>query len=66
MIKKEGYVFTTATENFRPLFGKSIPVLAWGPGFSRMLMNYYDIKDLRDLNKNDFNQLRNMKSWVKV
>ena len=30
-----------------PLFGKPIPVLAWGPGFGRMLMNYYTIKDLR-------------------
>jgi len=26
MIKKKGYVFTTATEQFRPLFGKSVNI----------------------------------------
>ena len=30
-----------------PLLGENIPVLAWGPGFDRMIMNYYGIKDLR-------------------
>jgi len=48
-----------------PLLGKEIPVLAWGPGFSRMIMNYYGIKDLRELNKNDLTKLRKMKFWVK-
>mgnify|MGYP001593010580 CR=1 FL=1 len=49
-----------------PLLGKNIPVLAWGPGFDRMVMNYYNIKDLRELYKNDINQLRKMKFWVKT
>ena len=49
-----------------PLFGKHIPVLAWGPGFDRILMDYYKIKDLRELYKNDIKQLREMKAWVKV
>ncbi len=53
-------------EVVEPLLGKSIPVLAWGPGFGRMIMGYYDIKDLRDLYKNDLTQLRNIKGWVKV
>jgi phenylalanyl-tRNA synthetase alpha chain len=53
-------------EVVEPLMGKPIPVLAWGPGFSRMIMSYYDIKDLRDLGKNDLTQLRNIKGWVKV
>ena len=56
---------------FRPevtvtLLGVDVPVLAWGPGFDRILMDYYKIKDLRELYKNDINQLRKMKAWVKV
>jgi len=48
-----------------PLLGEHIPVLAWGPGFDRMIMDYYKIKDLRELYSNDLNQLRNIKSWIK-
>lgn len=48
-----------------PLLGENIPVLAWGPGADRMLMDYYGIKDLRELYKNDINQLRKMKFWIK-
>jgi len=48
-----------------PLLGEYIPVLAWGPGFDRIIMDYYDIKDLRDMYKNDLNQLRKMRFWVK-
>jgi phenylalanyl-tRNA synthetase alpha chain len=48
-----------------PLLGKNIPVLAWGPGFGRMLMGYYGIQDLRELYKNDLNKLRKMKFWMK-
>jgi phenylalanyl-tRNA synthetase alpha chain len=49
-----------------PLFGEHIPVLAWGPGFDRILMDYYQIKDLRELYKNNLTQLRKMKFWMKV
>jgi phenylalanyl-tRNA synthetase alpha chain len=48
-----------------PLLGQNIPVLAWGPGFDRILMDYYEIKDLRELYKNDITKLREMKFWVK-
>jgi len=48
-----------------PLLGKNIPVLAWGPGFDRILVDYYKIKDLRELYKNDLTKLREMKFWVK-
>jgi len=48
-----------------PLLGEWIPVLAWGPGFDRTIMEYYDIKDLREMYKNDLNQLRKMKFWLK-
>ena len=51
-------------EMIKPLFGKEIPVLAWGPGFDRILMNYYQIKDIRDLYKNDLKQLKEIKEWV--
>jgi len=48
-----------------PLLGKHIPVLAWGPGFDRSIMDYYQIKDLRELYKNDLTKLRKMKFWMK-
>ena len=48
-----------------PLLGENIPVLAWGPGFDRILMDYYEIKDLRELYKNNLTQLRKIKSWIK-
>lgn len=48
-----------------PLLGEEIPVLAWGPGFDRILMDYYEIKDLRELYKNDLSQLRKTKFWIK-
>jgi len=48
-----------------PLLGENIPVLAWGPGFDRIIMDNYKIKDLRELYKNDLNQLRKIKFWMK-
>ena len=48
-----------------PLLGENIPVLAWGPGFDRILMDYYKIKDLRELYKNNLDQLREIKFWIK-
>ncbi len=48
-----------------PLLGKPIPVLAWGQGFDRIIMDYYKIKDLRELYSNDLNKLRSMKAWIK-
>jgi len=48
-----------------PLLGENIPVLAWGPGFDRILMDYYKIKDLRELYKNNLDQLRKIKFWIK-
>tara|TARA_Y100000310_G_scaffold342598_1_gene446481 strand:+ start:1568 stop:3085 length:1518 start_codon:yes stop_codon:yes gene_type:complete len=48
-----------------PLLGKHIPVLAWGPGFDRIIMDYYKIKDLRELYENDLSKLRSKKAWIK-
>jgi phenylalanyl-tRNA synthetase alpha chain len=48
-----------------PLLGEFIPVLAWGPGFDRALMDYYHITDLREFYENDLNKLRKIKFWLK-
>ena len=48
-----------------PLMGEFIPVLAWGPGLDRILLDYYKIKDLRELYKNDIKTLREKKVWIK-
>ena len=48
-----------------PLLGVKTPVLAWGQGFDRIIIDYYKIKDLRELYKNDIKQLREIKSWIK-
>jgi len=52
-------------EVVEPLFGKNVNVLAWGPGFDRIIMDYYNIKDIRELYKNDIKQLRGIKSWMR-
>ncbi len=48
-----------------PLLGEDIPVLAWGPGFDRLILDYYQLADIRDLYKNDIKQLREMKMWMR-
>ncbi|MBU3924165.1 MAG: phenylalanine--tRNA ligase subunit alpha [Nanoarchaeota archaeon] len=48
-----------------PMFGRHVPVLAWGQGFDRIITEFFGIKDLREVYKNDLTQLRNMKFWVK-
>ena len=48
-----------------PIFGKHIPILAWGPGFDRIIMEFFNITDLREMYKNDINKLRKIKIWDK-
>jgi len=48
-----------------PLLGEYIPVLAWGPGFDRIIMDKYEITDLREMYENDIKKLRDKKVWVK-
>ena len=48
-----------------PLFGKHIPVLAWGQGFDRIIMEFFKMTDLRDMYRNDLNALRDIKVWDK-
>ncbi|MBN2457807.1 phenylalanine--tRNA ligase subunit alpha [Candidatus Woesearchaeota archaeon] len=49
----------------KPLIGKEIPVLAWGLGMERTIMEYYKIRDIRELYKNDLKQLREIKAWMR-
>lgn len=42
-----------------PLLGRPIPVLAWGPGFDRIMMMVNEIKDMREVYQNDLKVLRN-------
>ncbi|MEM4727408.1 MAG: phenylalanine--tRNA ligase subunit alpha [Candidatus Bathyarchaeia archaeon] len=52
-------------EVVKPLFGREVPVLAWGPGFDRIVMRHYGINDLRRLYSNDLGQLREAKIWLR-
>ncbi len=52
-------------EVVEPLLGKDVPVLAWGPGFDRIIMDYYSINDIRELYKNDVQQLRTIRQWMR-
>ena len=48
-----------------PLLGEDIPVLAWGPGFDRIIMDYYSLEDIRDMYRNDVQQLRTIRQWMR-
>jgi phenylalanyl-tRNA synthetase alpha chain len=52
-------------EVVKPLLGVDVPVLAWGPGFDRIIIEYFKISDIRELYKNDIKQLRDMKEWIR-
>jgi phenylalanyl-tRNA synthetase alpha chain len=52
-------------EVVKPLLGFDCPVLAWGLGLERTIMEYYNITDLRDIYKNDVKKLREMKIWMR-
>ena len=68
-VKKE-WVELGGAGIFRPevvktLLGFDCPVLAWGQGMARIISEYWNITDIRDLNKNDLKQIREMKMWLK-
>ncbi|MBT7903421.1 phenylalanine--tRNA ligase subunit alpha [Candidatus Woesearchaeota archaeon] len=52
-------------EVVEPLLGEAIPVLAWGPGLDRQMVDFYKLNDLRHMYKNDVKKLRDMKEWMK-
>jgi len=51
-------------ELVEPLLGVAVPVLAWGLGLGRIVAPYYGITDIRDFNRNDIKQLRDIKLWL--
>ncbi len=68
--EKKQWVEVLAAGIFRPevtepLLGAPIPVLAWGPGFDRLMMMAYSISDIRTLYENDLNDLRTKEMWKK-
>jgi len=52
-------------EVVKPLMGKDTQVLAWGLGIGRIISDYYNITDIRELHRNDLKQLREMKVWTR-
>lgn len=48
-----------------PLLGQNIPVLAWGQGFDRIIMEFFKINDIREVYKNDLKQVREIKEWMR-
>lgn len=48
-----------------PLLGKDIPVLAWGPGFGRLIMSYYGLTDIRQKYTNDLDMMKKLPIWIK-
>ncbi len=68
--KKKKWVELGGSGMFRPevvtpLMGKPVPVLAWGLGLERSIMENFNITDIRMLYKNDLKQLREMKAWMR-
>ncbi len=49
----------------KPLLGFECPVLAWGQGLERILVDYYKIHDLRNIYGNDLKMLREIKEFAK-
>jgi phenylalanyl-tRNA synthetase alpha chain len=52
-------------EVVKPLLGIDVPVLAWGMGMGRIISEYYNLDDIRDLNRNNLQQLKETKAWLK-
>ncbi len=48
-----------------PLLGFDCPVLAWGQGLARIIGQYWNLQDVRDLYKNDVKQLREWKVFLR-
>ena len=67
--EKQQWVEVLAAGIFRPevtepLLGEPIPVLAWGPGFDRLMMLAHEIKDFRQIYENDIKNLRQRKVLI--
>lgn len=68
--EKQQWVEVLAAGIFRPevtesLLGEPIPVLAWGPGFDRLMLLAHGMNDIRQVYENDLKDLRNKKVLIK-
>lgn len=68
--EKQTWVEVLAAGIFRPevtepLLGEPIPVLAWGPGFDRLMLLAQGLNDIRKVYENDIKDLRNKKVTMK-
>lgn len=52
-------------EVVKPLLGFECPVLAWGFGMGRIVSEYWEINDIRELYNNDLKKLKEMKYWMR-
>ena len=52
-------------EVVKPLLGVDVPVLAWGPGFDRLVMQSYKVNTIKELYSNDIGLLRRAKLWTR-
>ncbi|MFC1803558.1 phenylalanine--tRNA ligase subunit alpha [Thermoproteota archaeon] len=52
-------------EVVKPLIGIDVPVLAWGPGFDRLVMQSYRVDTIKELYSNDIGLLRRAKLWTR-
>lgn len=52
-------------EVVKPLIGVDVPVLAWGPGFDRLVMQSYHVNTIKELYGNDLGFLRKAKLWTR-
>ncbi len=51
-------------EVVKPLLGHDVPVLAWGPGLDRLVMQSYKVKAIRELYSSDIGLIRRAKMWT--
>jgi phenylalanyl-tRNA synthetase alpha chain len=49
----------------KTLLGFECPILAWGLGMERIIMNYFNISDIRDIYRNDIDYLKRSKIFIK-
>jgi phenylalanyl-tRNA synthetase alpha chain len=68
--EKKEWVEVLAAGIFRPevtepLLGEPVPVLAWGPGFDRLMLFAYNMSDIRKIYENDIKDLRQKKVLIR-
>jgi phenylalanyl-tRNA synthetase alpha chain len=52
-------------EVVKPLLGHDVPVLAWGPGLDRLVMQSYNVRAIRELYSSDIGLIRRAKMWTR-